>query len=203
MTERGLLIVLSGPSGVGKDSVLDMFLPTSPKCVRSITATTRAKRENEEHGRDYFFLDREEFGELAARGEMLEYTEYNGNYYGTNKKDIQKILDSGKNAVLRIEVNGALNVKLLYPDAVLIFMAPPSWQALVERLEKRGTEKGEEFEGRLKTARYELSKAPEYDYIIINDDMERCRERLAAVVTAAECSAKHVKSFIEEVCKNA
>lgn len=203
MTERGLLIVLSGPSGVGKDSVLERFLPTAPECVRSVTATTRAKRANEEHGRDYFFLTREEFRGLVERGETLEYTEYNGNYYGTMKKDVEEILASGRNAVLRIEVNGALNVKLQYPDAVLIFMAPPSWQVLEGRLKNRGTEKGAEFEGRLKTAHYELSKAPEYDYIIINDDMERCCERLGLVIAAAKYSAKHLKPFIEEVCTNA
>lgn len=203
MTERGLLIVLSGPSGVGKDSILDMFFPVAPKCARSISATTRAKRDNEEHGRDYYFITREEFGELAARGEMLEYTEYNGNYYGTPKKGVEQMLESGRHVVLKIEVNGALQVKLLYPEATLIFIAPPSWETLAERLRKRGTEHGEEFEGRLTTARYELSKAAEYDYIIINDDMEACRDRLAAVITAAECSATHLKSFIEEVCINA
>lgn len=198
-----MLIVISGPSGVGKDTILEKFMPNAERCVRSVSATTRPPRKGETHGKDYYFITRREFEDLAARGEMLETAEYNGNYYGTPLKNVQKLLDQGKNVILKIEVNGGLQVKRLYPDAVLVFIIAPSQKILERRLRRRGTESEEAIQARLKTARFEISKAGEYDYIIVNDTLELCGQRLAAVITAAGCSKKHMKAFIEETYANA
>lgn len=203
MAERGLLIVISGPSGVGKDAILDIYMPDIERCVRSISATTRPKRDGEEHGKSYYFMSREEFEALLNQGEMLEYTEYNGHYYGTPKKSVKNMLDEGTNVILKIEVEGGLQVKKLYPDAVLIFIVAPSWQVLEQRLRNRGTESEQAIQGRLKIARFEISQANKYDYIIINDVIENCVEKLAAVITAAGCEKRHMEKFIEEVSKNA
>lgn len=203
MTERGRLIVVSGPSGVGKDTILHRFLLETACCKRAVTATTRRPRAGEVHGRDYYFLQRDEFLRMAQNGEMLEYTEYNGNLYGPPKQGVQTLQQSGQNVILEIEVNGGLKVKKIYPEAVLVFIVAPSWQVLEQRLRNRGTESEEEIQARLKTARFELSQAHEYDYIIINDDLERCCTRLNDVISAAGCEERHMRSFIEEVMRNA
>lgn len=206
MTEqlkRGLLIVVSGPSGVGKDSVLKELLSGAGNFVRSVTTTTRTPREGEADGRDYCFVSRDRFMELVRQGEMLEYTEYNGNFYGSSRKNVEHILADGKNAILKIEVEGAINVKKRYPDAVLVFISPPSWACLEQRLRNRATETDADLESRLEIAKFELSKACEYDYIIVNDFVEACVGRLGAVVTAEGCTSARMREFIEEAYKNA
>lgn len=203
MTKQGLLIVLSGPSGVGKDTVLRRFLQRDARCVLSVSATTRPPREGEADGREYYFISRERFGELAARGEMLEYASYSDNLYGTPKSAVDSQLARGKNVILEIDVKGAMCVRELRPDAVLVFLAPPDWQTLRKRLEGRGTETAESLEQRLVLARGEMSSAGEYDYILINNDVDACCDNLSAVVTAAGYSARHMKEYIEEVLSHA
>lgn len=203
MTKSGLLIVFSGPSGVGKDTVLGRFLQKQPDCALSVSATTRTPRPGEMEGEDYFFLSRERFGELVARGDMLEYAQYGGNLYGTPRQAVDKQLRQGKNVILEIEVQGALQIRKQRPDAVFVFVMPPSWESLVSRLKSRGTESTQALELRLAAARCEMLKARDYDYILINDDLDRCVDRLAAVIQAAQCSVNHMKDFIEEVSSHA
>jgi guanylate kinase len=205
MTKRGLLIVFSGPSGVGKDTVLGRFLLEDKRCVRSVSATTRAPRDGEIDGRDYHFITREQFGELVARGEMLEYTNYKGNgeLYGTPKKAVDNQLARGLNVVLKIEVDGAMNIKRMRPDSVLVFLAPPDWATLRERLTRRDSESAEDLERRLATAKRELSLADQYDYVLVNHQAEHCCGDLSAVVTAAGHATKNMTTFLREVLKDA
>lgn len=203
MTKRGLLIVFSGPSGVGKDTLLRQFLGRRRDCVLSVSATTRPPRPGEAEGRDYFFISRERFEELAARGEMLEYADYGGNLYGTPREKIDRQLAAGKNVILEIETQGAMQIKRLCPDAVFVFVMPPDRDCLHRRLESRGTETPESLRQRLDCANAEMRGALDYDYILINDDLDRCVGDLDAVLTAAAYSARRMKDFVEEVSSHA
>ncbi len=206
MTERGLLYVISGPSGVGKDTILGEFMPgrgAEEDCVLSVSATTRTPRGGERHGREYYFLSREEFLRRANNGEMLEYTEYNGNFYGTPRAEVKKLLDAGKNVILELEVDGGLQIKKLDPKAVLVFIVAPSIPELERRLRARGTESEPAILARLEIARFEISKAHEYDYVIINDNLHTCVKKLGDVIAAARCAAKNMKDYIQEVLHHA
>lgn len=199
MTKRGLLIVFSGPSGVGKDTILRQFLQGAHDCALSVSATTRPPRDGEVDSRDYHFITKDEFRGLIDRGEMLEYAEYNGNFYGTPRSYVDAQLRDGKNVILEIEVQGAMNIKNQRPDAVFVFVMPPDWDSLRRRLENRGTETADSLAGRLALARRELGCADQYDYILVNDDLTACCESLGAVITAAGCAVGNMKEFIEEV----
>jgi guanylate kinase len=188
---------------VGKDTVLGRFLLEDKRCVRSVSATTRQPREGEIDGRDYHFITREQFGELVARGEMLEYTNYSGNLYGTPKKAVENQLARGLNVVLKIEVEGAMEIKKTHPDSVLVFLSPPDWNSLRVRLEGRGSETPEDLERRIDTARRELTFADQYDYILVNHQVELCCEDFSAVVTAAGRSSKNMKTFLKGVLQDA
>ena len=203
MTERGLLIVISGPSGVGKDTVLRHFFSVRTDCVVSISATTRAPRPGEQNGQDYFFISRGEFESRVAQGQMLEHAEYNGNYYGTPKDAVEQLLAQGKNVILEIEVQGALKVREKCPEAVFVFLGPPSWEVLCERLKGRGTETAEVIAARLETAKFEFQYANRYDYILINTTIEETSQKLDAVITAAASSTKNMKDYLQEVCTHA
>lgn len=203
MTEKGLLIVFSGPSGVGKDTLLREFLRTSPDCVRSVSVTTRAPREGEVHGQDYFFVSREEFGGYAARGELLEYAEYGGNYYGTPGAAVEEQRAHGRHVILKIDVQGALKVRELVGDAVFIFVMPPSWQTLRTRLENRNTEHPDAVRHRLDIAQNEIAMADRYDYVVVNDSLEHCLLQLSAILTAESCKTANRMNFIREVLGNA
>ncbi|MDL2234407.1 guanylate kinase [Ruminococcaceae bacterium OttesenSCG-928-L11] len=203
MTEKGSLIVLSGPSGVGKDTVLKLFLERYPDCALSVSATTRAPRPGEIDGTDYFFISRQRFMELVEAGEMLEYAEYNGNCYGTPKAAVEARRTAGQHVILEIEVQGAMALKQRGEQAVFIFLMPPNWQTLRHRLEKRGTEAPEVIGNRLCIARDEIGQAPEYDYIVVNDDLDRCTDQLHAVIAAAGCRTENMSAFIQEVIEDA
>lgn len=164
---KGLLMVVSGPAGSGKGTVNALLLSTGD-FVYSVSATTRAPRPGERDGVDYHFIDREDFEQKIREGELLEYTEYCGNYYGTLKKESLAVLEGGKNLILEIEVEGAKNVKRIYPDAVLIMLLPPSFEIQEQRLRGRGTETEEKILARLEQTKNELKQLDIYDYVVYN-----------------------------------
>lgn len=185
MSERGLLIVFSGPSGVGKGTVRqEIFSTPDHKFEYSVSMTTRAQRPCEVDGKDYFFRSREEFEELIRKGQMLEYAEYVGNYYGTPLTYVNETLDKGIDVFLEIEVQGALQVKKKVPDAVFIFLTPPDLNELQERLIGRGTDSEEVIAQRIERAREEIALMSEYDYAIVNDEVPLAAERVKRVIEA-------------------
>lgn len=185
MSERGLLIVFSGPSGVGKGTVRqEIFSTPDHKFEYSVSMTTRAQRPGEVDGKDYFFRSREEFEELIRNGQMLEYAEYVGNYYGTPLNYVNETLDKGIDVFLEIEVQGALQVKKKVPDAVFIFLTPPDLNELQERLVGRGTDSEEVIAQRIERAREEIALMSEYDYAIVNDEVPLAAERVKRVIEA-------------------
>ena len=185
MSERGLLIVFSGPSGVGKGTVRqEIFSTPDHKFEYSVSMTTRAQRPGEVDGKDYFFRSREEFEELIRNGQMLEYAEYVGNYYGTPLTYVNETLDKGIDVFLEIEVQGALQVKKKVPDAVFIFLTPPDLNELQERLVGRGTDSEEVIAQRIELARKEIALMSEYDYAIVNDEVPLAAERVKRVIEA-------------------
>lgn len=181
---RGLLIVISGPSGTGKGAVLKKLFKRRSGLYYSISATTRAPRPGEVDGVNYYFLETAQFERQVSSGEMLEYAKYCGNYYGTPRAAVEKRLGAGEDVVLEIEVQGAESVKKTCPDCVSVFILPPSCEELERRLRGRGTESDTVIRRRLNTALEEISRAPGYDYIVINDEVEAAAERINSIITA-------------------
>lgn len=196
---RGTLIVFSGPSGVGKGTVLKEYMKNAPNAAYSVSATTRAPRPGEEDGKHYFFLSRPVFEQMIAQGEMLEHAVYNGNYYGTPAAPVMEKLAAGTDVVLEIEVQGAMQIQKRFPDALLVFVMPPSFEELRDRLTGRGTEPPEQAERRLAAAKAEISCALRYDYIIINDRVEDAAARLDTVIRAARHTSRKLEDFVKEV----
>lgn len=185
MTERGLLIVLSGPSGVGKGTVRRaIFESEENEFQYSVSMTTRKMRPGEVEGVDYYFRSREEFEELIATGEMLEYAEYVGNYYGTPLSYVQKTLDEGKDVFLEIEVQGAKQVKEKVPDGVFIFLTPPDLTELRSRITGRGTDAADVIEERMRVAREEIEMMALYDYAVVNDEVPKAVERIKQIISS-------------------
>lgn len=203
MSERGRLIVLSGPSGVGKGTVLARYLACRERTKVSVSATTRAPRPGEEDGVQYYFLTREQFEEKIASGGMLEWAQYNNQYYGTPRAPVEEALREGYDVVLEIEVQGGLQVKRAFPDAAMIFILPPSFQELRQRLVGRGTEDGQNVEKRLRAAVEELRRAREYDFLLVNDRLEDTVRELEAAVEAAHTITRRQQSFLTEVLQDA
>lgn len=181
---RGRLFVISGPSGVGKGTVIARLLADDPNTWKSVSATTRSPREGEIDGVDYYFVDRKDFERTAEGGGFLEWAEYSGNLYGTPVASVQRQLDAGKNVILEIEVQGAFQVKEAAPEAELIFIAPPSVEELERRLRGRGTEDEATIQRRMETARMELSREMEYDKAFVNDDLDTVVNELADYMAA-------------------
>ncbi len=177
MTEKGKLFVISGPSGVGKGTLVSK-LAEEPGIWVSVSATTRGPREGEVDGEDYFFMDKDAFLEKAAQGGFIEWAEYSGNCYGTPADVVQAHLDTGESVILEIEVQGAAQVKEKLPEAVLIFIEPPSLEELEARLRGRGTESDEAIARRLAAAKVELEEKMKYDTVLVNDDLDRAFEEL-------------------------
>ena len=187
MSERGKLIVVSGPSGAGKSTVVFKVMEQRGDVCFSVSVTTRSPRPGELDGREYFFIDHERFQEMVDRNELLEHATYVSNSYGTPRRYVEEKLNAGFNVVLDIEVQGARQVSEKMPDAVKIFIAPPSLEELERRLTGRGTESPEVVRGRLERARQEYLEADFYDYLIINDDAGHAASELNAIITAEHC----------------
>ena len=185
--ERGQLIVLSGPSGVGKSTVIAELFAQRSTIYFSVSYTTRQPRVGEQDGVNYNFVSREEFERMIADDELLEYAEYVDNYYGTSMKLIQEKLDAGIDVLLDIEVQGAAKVRARCPDALFIFIIPPSFEELSRRLHRRNTDSEEVIAGRLAKARQEFREIPKYDYLVINDKVANAVHEIEAILTAAEC----------------
>ena len=185
MKHKGLLIVISGFSGVGKGTLVKKLVDSYDDYALSVSMTTRAPRDGEKDGVSYFFVDKETFEETIANDGLIEYASYVGNYYGTPRAWVEEQLESGRDVVLEIEVQGALKVKEKFPEALLLFLLPPSAQELKHRLEKRGTETAEVIEQRLKRAREEAEYIGRYDFIEVNDDLDACMGRINGIVAAA------------------
>lgn len=197
--KRGLLIVLSGPSGVGKGTVRkELFSQPNTNYEYSISMTTRNPREGEVDGVDYFFKSREEFEALIAQGGLLEHAEYVGNYYGTPLAYVEETLEAGRDVFLEIEVVGAAQVRKQVPDGLFIFLAPPSLSALEDRLIGRGTESAEVIQSRVGKAREELEMMSLYDYVVENDEVHHACDRINAIVAAEHCRRERVeKRYIQ------
>lgn len=203
--QRGLLIVLSGPSGVGKGTVRkELFSQPDTNYEYSISMTTRAPREGEVDEVDYFFKTRSEFEELIDQGQLLEYAEFVGNYYGTPLEYVNKMRDAGRDVFLEIEVHGAAQVRSKVPDGLFIFLAPPSLTELEDRLVGRGTESDEVIASRLAAARQELEMMNLYDYVVVNDEVEKACDRINAIIIAEHCKRERVEQrYLDMLKENA
>ena len=199
MGERGKLIVISGPSGAGKSTVVFKAIAGREDVCFSTSVTTRAPRPGEVDGREYFFIDRERFDEMVARDELLEHAEYVTNCYGTPRAYVEEKLASGMNVLLDIEIQGARQVHEKMPEAVMIFIIPPTLEELRRRLEGRGTDSAEAIAGRLTRARQEYREADFYQYIIVNDDADQAARELSAIMLAEHCRATDRQHFLKSV----
>ena len=193
LVDKGILIVLSGPSGVGKGTVrAKVFEESHHNLEYSVSMTTRNPRIGETHGKDYFFVTHDEFAARIKEGKFLEYAEFVGNFYGTPLDYVKERLEMGKDVMLEIEVDGALQVKKVMPDACFIFVAPPSMDELYHRIVNRGTEDPARVAGRMKKAEIEIELAREYDYIVINDTVDNAKNRIMAIIDAQHSRSDRV-----------
>ena len=200
--KEGMLLLFSGPSGVGKDTVLDIVLNKDKNLQKSVSLTTREIRENEVDGKDYHFISTEEFENMISQGQVLEFAKYGSNLYGTPKAPVDKWLSEGKTVILKIEVQGASKIKELYPDSVAIFILPPSMKELENRLRSRGTENEDDIKKRLDIAREEVKRSKDYDFIVINDDLESASDNVLSIVKALDFSYKRMNNYVSEVLNN-
>jgi len=203
LNQKGLLIVISGPSGVGKSTVRKaLFSFPNSKMIYSISMTTRAPREGEVNGVDYYFVSKEEFEQRIKEDRFLEWAEFVGNYYGTPKDMVEAQLELGKEVILEIEVQGALQVRQKIKDAVFIFLVPPSKKVLLERLRERKSDTKEMIEARYEKATREFALAYKYDYIVVNDDVTNAADRIMAIIRAEHArvyrSINKYKKMLEE-----
>ena len=203
-TREGLLIVLSGPSGVGKGTVLKALLERNPNMKLSISATTRAPRPNETDGVDYFFKTHEEFNRMIEAGEFLEYMNvFNTNFYGTPRAYVDEEIAQGNDIILEIDVKGAMSIKKERPDTVMIFIAPPSMSTLKSRLYGRGTETAEAVERRFQEAFSEIQCVDKYDYIVVNDILDRAVALVEGIIASEKCKVSRNKAIIDSFSEDA
>ncbi len=199
MNERGVLVVVSGFSGAGKGTIMKELLKSHDNYALSISATTRLPRVGEEDGREYFFKSVEEFEKMIAQDELIEYAKYVDNYYGTPRTYVEQQLEQGKDVILEIEIQGALKIKEKYPETLLLFVTPPNAKVLRERLIGRGTETVEVIESRLKRAIEESEYMGEYDYLVINDEIETCVEHLHHVIQKQHYRCAYNETFMNRI----
>lgn len=198
---KGKLLVLSGPSGVGKGTVLGELMKRRTDMCFSVSATTRAPRAGEIDGVSYFFVSKERFEEMIQNDELLEYAQFVSNSYGTPRAYVEQQLERGMNVILDIEVQGARNIVNMIPDAVSVYVIPPSYEELERRLRSRATETEEQIQGRLQTAIEEAKQADFYRYIIVNDNLENAVNELDAIMTAEKIGYDNRKNILKEVFK--
>ena len=196
---KGVLTVVSGFSGSGKGTIMKALLKKYDNYALSISATTRSPREGERNGREYFFKTKEEFQRLIEEDQLIEYAQYVENYYGTPREYVERCLDDGKDVILEVEVQGARKVKEKIPEAVLIFVTPPSAEELRARLVGRGTESMEVIESRLSRANEEAVVMPDYDYLLVNDDLEQCVEAMHGIIQAERCKMRRNETFQRKI----
>lgn len=187
---QGLLIVLSGPSGAGKGTICKQLLAKHTNLMYSVSVTTRPPRPGEVDGQDYYFADEQQFQTMIEKEELLEYAEFCGNHYGTPRKVVEQAINEGKNVILEIEIQGALQIKKRFPQGVFVFILPPSLDELAARIKKRGTETSDSIQRRLAQAEHELEYVSEYDYVVVNDRVEVAVEKLEAIIIAEKCKEK-------------
>lgn len=187
MKSNGFLVVLSGPSGVGKNTLLNAVLPVVPNLHYSVSVTTRAPRPGEVHGRDYFFVTDEEFDQLVREDRLLEWAEFVGRRYGTPRDYIETCLAEGLTVIMDIDIQGARQIREKMPEAILVFLWPPSLEELSRRIHGRGQDSEAAISQRLSWARQELEAVTDYDYVIVNDDLEKAAAELRSIVLAERC----------------
>ena len=200
--DNGILIILSGPSGSGKDTVLNKLVENRDDIKISVSMTTRDKRQGEIDGVHYYFADREYFEKNISENKMLEYAEYAGNYYGTPKGPVDEMLLNDKAVILKIEVQGAEKIRNIYSDVISIFLMPPSMRVLEDRLRSRQTEDEETINHRLVIAREEMRRAPDYDYVVVNDTVENAVAGIETIIKAERLKISRNKKMISEVINN-
>lgn len=203
MQNKGTLIVISGPSGGGKGTVVKALKEILPDLGLSVSATTRAPREGESDGVEYFFVDHDKFEEMIENGDILEHTTYCGNYYGTPKKEAERITGEGRDLILEIEVDGAFQVKKKFPDAVTVMLIPPSIKVLEDRLRNRGTESEDVIRARLERACEEIKYAYDYDFVVVNEDggVEACALQICDIIKAEKNRSSKMKEIIDNFTK--
>ncbi len=199
MVRRGILIVVSGFSGAGKGSLMKRITEKYGNYTLSVSATTREPRPGELEGRDYFFKTTDEFEKMIAKDELLEYAKYVDHFYGTPKANVEEELEAGHDVILEIELQGALKVKGKYPDALLLFVVPPTIAELKNRLIKRGTESLEVIQNRLDRAKEEVDYLEQYDYLVVNDDLEDCVDQMHQIIQAEHERTSRNHEFIESI----
>ena len=197
--KKGILLIISGFAGSGKGTIVKRLLSEYDNYAVSVSATTRVPRPGEEDGKDYFFVNREKFEQMIADDEFLEYAQYVDNYYGTPRKYVNRMLDEGKDVILEIEQQGALQVKAKRPDALLMFVMPPSVQEIYNRLKKRGTETEEVIMKRMRQGAREAGVIENYDFLIINDDLDECVKNVHDTVRCSKYAAVRNKAMIDNV----
>ncbi len=200
---KGNVIIISGPSGSGKDTILSEIFKKLPDIFFSISSITRPMRENEREGEKYNFISREEFLKMLLNDELLEYNEYVGNYYGTPRKPVEKATSEGRDAIIEVDVNGAAQIREKLEDAISVFVMPPSYEELERRLRGRGTEKEEVIAERMRQAINEIKRANEYDYIVVNDKLDDAVNDTISIILSGRLKLENKKDIILEVLKNA
>ena len=198
MKKKGLLVVVSGPSGAGKGTICKNFMELNKEMLLSISSTTRNPRENEIDGVNYNFITKQDFEDLIGTDSLLEYVHVFGNYYGTPKKWVLECIEKGKDVLLEIEIVGAMKVKEKYPDAILVFVLPPSLKELKNRIITRGTETIEQIENRMARAMQEIKTIEKYDYFIFNDNLTRAVDDVEAIISAEK---NKVNRYSQEIVK--
>jgi len=201
MTQQGILIVLSGPSGTGKGTICRELLRSYPNLHYSISATTRSSRVGETNGVNYWFISKEEFQGMIEADELLEWAEVYGNYYGTPRRYVSELLESGKDVVLEIDTQGAMQVKEKFPQGVFVYIVPPSLEELADRIYKRGTDSMESIKKRLSCATEEMICVHKYNYVVVNDEVSTAVHKIEAIINAEKCSVSRNSDLIAKICK--